>query len=289
MQLFPNNPDRWERVWQYAAEKSPLKKRNCRSVKEQVKKWDLMAKWFSSRTQGKEAEERRGKIIEMLKCEGALRSGCKVLDIGAGPGNLAIPISQIAGHVTALEPSSEMVTILNQRINDEAVKNIHIIKQRWEDIDVEKEGLKGQYDLVIASMTPGVNNRETLEKLMAVSCGYCYMSGFSGQGRLKAYEELWELIFKESIGENSGDIIYPFNLLYAIGYRPKLEFTTWKRNQEMEIAEAIEDIMAFLWNYLDDNPEIREIVEAFVNQRAVSGRFQRESKICQGHMLWRVV
>ncbi len=289
MQLFPNNPDRWEGVWQSVSERSPLKKRNCRSDEEQIKKWDLMAKWFSLRTQGKEAEKRRGKIIEMLKGEGALRPGIKVLDIGAGPGNWTIPLSQTAAQVTAIEPSSEMVNILKKRINNESIKNINIIQERWEEFSVEKNGLKGQYDLVIASMTPGVNNRKTLEKLMAASCGYCYMSRFSGQGRLQPYEELWQLIFKESIGENSGDIIYPFNLLYAIGYRPNLWFSTWERNGKMESPEAVEDIMNFLWNYVHDTPEIREIVESFVNERAGSDRFQTAKKICQGHMLWEVI
>lgn len=289
MQLFPNNPDRWERVWQYASERSPLRKRNCRSNEERIKKWNLMAKWFASQTDGRDAEERREKIIERLKREGVLKPGMKVLDIGAGPGNWAISLSQISEHLTAIEPSSEMVNILEERMKKESVTNIRVIQERWEDIDLEKYGLKHQYDLVIASMTPGVNNRETLEKLMAASCGYCYMSGFSGQGRLKAYEELWQFIFKESIGENPGDIIYPFNLLYAIGYRPSLEFSSWEQNSDLQIDEAVEDIMAFLWDYVDDTPKIRKKVERYVNELAVSGIFRKKKEFCQGHILWKVV
>lgn len=289
MQLFPNNPDRWERIWQRTLEKSPIKKRMFRSDDEQIKKWDMMAEWFFAKTRGKEAEKRRGKIIEKLKQEGALIPGIKVLDVGAGPGNWSIQLAQIADHVTAIEPSSEMVNIFNKRISSKSVKNINILQRRWEEIDIEKDGLKGQYDLVIASMTPGVNNREVLEKLMNASCGYCYMSIFSGQGRLQVYKELWQLIFKESIGENPNDIIYPFNLLYAMGYRPVLWFSTWGHTREMKIAEAVEDIMAFLWQYMDDTPEIRAVVEQYVDENAVSGKIKRENEICQGHMLWKIV
>ena len=73
--------------------------------------------------------------------------------------------------VTALEPSAGMVEILKEKMAEKGIGSDRIcIDQRaWQDVDVEKEGLSGQFDLVFASMSPGVNDPETLDKAMRAS------------------------------------------------------------------------------------------------------------------------
>jgi len=54
-----------------------------------------------------------------------------VLDIGAGPGTLALPLSRRARQVTAVEPSSAMVKRLEMHIAEEGISNIRILPKRW--------------------------------------------------------------------------------------------------------------------------------------------------------------
>lgn len=45
-----------------------------------------------------------------------IRPDSRVLDIGAGPGTLAIPFAQRVAHVTAVEPADGMISILREKM-----------------------------------------------------------------------------------------------------------------------------------------------------------------------------
>src|SRR5674476_838636 len=50
----------------------------------------------------------------------------RVLDIGAGPGTLAIPLAPWVMEITAIEPGEGMVAILKERMKKEGISLIHI-------------------------------------------------------------------------------------------------------------------------------------------------------------------
>jgi hypothetical protein len=92
----------------------------------------------------------------------------------------------------------------------------------------------------------------------------------------------------EDIGENPGDIIYPFGLLYAMGYRPGLRFASNQQVQEQPVEEAVEELLRFFWSYMDIAVGVRQVVEEYVQERSQSGIFRQETNVCHGMMLWRV-
>ena len=289
MRLFPvGDREFWEKLWQDARENSPLTRRRCRSEKEMVENWSRRAGWFARRTSNDRGQDRRKMVLDMLEREGALGPGVKVLDIGAGPGNYAIPMARLCKQVTALEPAAGMVKILEDRARAGQVENITIIQRTWQEVEVEKDGLAGRFDLVFASMTPGVRDPETLQKMLAASRKFCYLSAFSGQRWEKAHRDLWRRFFGEDMGDNPGDIIYPFGLLYAMGYRPKLNFFTINRVDEEPVEKAVENLARFFWSYMDITPEVRRTIEHYVKEHAENGVFRQETTFCTGMMLWRV-
>jgi hypothetical protein len=137
-------------------------------------------------------------------------------------------------------------------------------------------------------MTPGVQDPETLQKMIAASRWFCYLSAFSGRRWEQAYCDLWQRFFGEDIGENPGDIIYPFGLLYAMGYRPGLRFASNQQVQEQPVEEAVEELLRFFWSYMDIAVGVRQVVEEYVQERSQSGIFRQETNVCHGMMLWRV-
>lgn len=276
----------WAKLWKDAREKSPMNKRRGRTEQEMVESWNKRAQGFAQRT-GK-GQERQNRVLGMLEQEGVFEPGIQVLDIGAGPGNFAIPLARLAGQVTALEPAAEMVKILEERAKAEQIENIKVIQRTWQEIQIEEEGLSGKFDLVFASMTPGVRDPETLQKMIKASKKFCYMSGFSGRGWGQAHNQLWQQFFNEDLGEKPGDIIHPFNLLYAMGYRPNLRFVTSQRVEEESVEEAIKDLLVFFESYLEITPEVRDTVRKYVEDRSQDGIFRQETNICQGMMVWRV-
>ena len=289
MQLLPTvNSDFWVNLWQEARQNSPMRRRRCRTEQEMIERWNRRAKEFAQFAKKDKGQKRQQRVLDFLEQEDALKKGFKVLDIGSGPGNYAIPMARIASNVTALEPASEMIKILQERAADEHLENISVIQRTWQEIDVEADGLAGQFDLVFASMTPGVQDPETLEKMIKASRGYCYLSGFSGRRWGNAYREIWQQFFNEDLGDNPGDIIYPFGVLYSMGYRPNLRFTTHEHLHEQPVEEAIENILKFFENHMDISTGARKTIEEYVSKHSENGTFRQQVKGCSGMMLWKV-
>src|SRR5690606_41985940 len=53
-----------------------------------------------------------------------LEPGSRILDIGAGPGTLAIPLAGIAAHVTAVEPAAGMAEVMAEYAEEKGVSNL---------------------------------------------------------------------------------------------------------------------------------------------------------------------
>ncbi len=277
----------WEQRWQSFIDASPIRLRR-KEGSENMQRWNKMAAGFAKRTSAPEAEERRDQTIAWLKELGALKEDSRVLDIGAGPGNWSMPLAKSGGHVTALEPADAMADILQEKIDAAGIANISIDRRTWQDVDLAEDAFQGAFDLVFASMTPGIDGPQNLKKMMAASKGYCYLSTFSGSGWRNWYGDLWTAIFNESLDGQHGDIIHPFNLVYAMGFHPELRFNSWKTVDETPREKAIDDYLTHLEGFTDINDEIRQKVSAFVDERCKDGVLVQERSAYQGIMVWRV-
>jgi SAM-dependent methyltransferase len=117
----------------------------------------------------------------------------RVLDIGAGPGTLAIPLAPLVREVTAIEPGAGMLGILRDHVQRDGITNITCIQKRWEDIDPDRD-LSGTYEVVIASLSLTMHDiKEALLKMDAVSSGYVYLFWFVDMPFWeRMYADLWQ-------------------------------------------------------------------------------------------------
>lgn len=286
--VFQQDAHFWARAWEAARERSLGARRAARDEEEMVAAWNRRAPRWARRTGSEAAHQRRREILAWLEQEGALRRGIRVLDIGAGPGNFAIPIAKIAAEVVALEPAAAMLDLLKERAVKENLSNIHYLACTWQQVDLEKEGLTGGFDLVLASMTPGVRDAATLEKMMAASRGFCYYSGFAGGFPRTAEGELWQKIVGEAPRHLRGDILPVFVYLYALGYRPRVRFMTMEMNEEIPVEEAVAELSDFFARHEEVTEEVKRVIRDYVKSRAVDGFYRRSRRACHGLLLWRV-
>ncbi len=102
--------------------------------------------------------------------------GDTVLDIGAGPGNLAVPLAARGCRVVAVEPAAPMRDLLCRNAAEAGV-DLEVVPAAWEDLAISELG--GPFDLVIASYSlTMVDIRAALEKMHEVCAGEVHLSWF---------------------------------------------------------------------------------------------------------------
>jgi ubiquinone/menaquinone biosynthesis C-methylase UbiE len=172
-----------------------------------------------------------------------LTPSSRVLDIGAGPGSLAIPLAGIVRHVTAVEPSSGMLGCLHENMKVRGISNITTIQKRWEEIDPATD-LDPPYDVVVASYSLGfMDLRPALAKMDTVSSQYVYIFWFADMTspRLQNYVDIWEDLFgTPPLPRHTPNII--FNLITQMGIYANVRiYRTDHVSRFSSIEEAISD------------------------------------------------
>ena len=278
----------WESEWQTVIDgsktASPAKKRDPG----QMKRWNKMAKDFAVRTDKQKATQRRDETIQLLVEKKILTPTTRVLDIGAGPGSWTLPMAGLCAHVTALEPARAMTDIIGARMEAENVSNITIDPHTWQEVDLKESRFEGAFDLVFASMTPGIDGPGTLKKMIGASRGFCYMSGFSGPGMHQQFAPLWEKLLGAPMPPQTHDIIYPFNLLYAMGFRPDISFSWWDREINWDREHTIRHFVNFFEPHVEITAEARNLIADYVDTRCPDGEYRPEKPVCRGAMIWSV-
>lgn len=280
------DPHFWERAWS-AFHRNSCHRRQARAANP-LEYWNRLAGRFGQWAKEERTQKRVDRVLTWLEQHGVMRPGMDVLDIGAGAGVFAIPFARRAKMVVALEPAAVMLDVLKERVQGEGVGNVYFLEQDWEQVEPEAAGLVGGFDLVFASLTPGIHDVETLEKMMACSRGWCFLYQFAGRRRVPAREELWRLLIGGELPPPGYDILYPFNYLYTSGYCPSLQvwMDTWE--EELPVAEAISNYRDFFVEYTVMTNEVEELIRNYVLDRAVNGIFRESYRARFGAVLWMV-
>ena len=159
--IDPGKDIDWNEIWKSQMKRSRESSpgRDCARIwsskESALRFWDMCKK-----------EQNR---IERVIWETDITEKSRVLDIGAGPGTLAIPLAQKATHVTAVEPADGMCSVMREKMAEYGVENITIVQKRWEEVDVARD-LDPPYDVVVASFSLGMMDiRDAIEKMIQAS------------------------------------------------------------------------------------------------------------------------
>jgi len=148
--------------------------------------------------------------------------GATVLDIGSGPGTLAVPLAKRGAQVTVLEPAPLMCKALEEYRLQEHAPPIRIITQRLEDVSSEE--LQGPFDVIIASFSlTMIDIVEAVRKIQSISCGRVYLFWFlTPPSWADMMQELWPLIhIREYYPTPLADCLW--NVLYEMRIYANLE------------------------------------------------------------------
>ncbi len=279
-------PEFWDKKWQEIRDKNSSDKKQKEPPGDY---WNTRAEGFALTTIKSDSRQKRTReVFSYLEQFGIIQSGMTVLDIGSGPGSFAIPLAQRGAHVVALDPASRMLEILQENLPPPLAGSVECIEAMWEDYDVEKPGWKNKFDLVFASMSPGVNNLETLKKMMFCSKRWCYMSGMSGSREYSLYNRVFKQLTGEPYINHFNDIIIPFNMLYTLGHNPSMNLFS----SPFQITQRIEDFRMEIYEILDDrgllSEKARLIVEEVINNWSNQGSLKQDVSSRLGLIVWQL-
>ncbi|MBA7479520.1 2-methoxy-6-polyprenyl-1,4-benzoquinol methylase, mitochondrial [subsurface metagenome] len=230
--------------------------------------WDRRAAAYQRATR----DERRATEQELGILD--LRPDDTVLDVGAGTGRLAVPIARTAAHVTALDPSGGMLSILREQMAAKGRTNYSCVRMRWEDTVISRD--IEPHDLVIAAFSLGFYDlAAALLKLDNAARRSVYLFWHAGEWRSREEMELYRTVFGEEGAVRKGypDYIYPVNILHDAGIYPNVRIyhAVWDAVYD-SVEEAVRTWAAMHNPEQEDLSPVREYF-ARVLRRSESGKY----------------
>ena len=131
----------------------------------------------------------------------------EVMEIGAGPGTLTIPLAKKVRKIVAVESSETAVKYLRMNMKESRIENVEIMNENW--LEVDDREIKGKFNLVICShfLWQMKDLEEHFKKMEQASREYCAVIQPAGRDNL--VKEMWTKITGESYrGEFEPDADY---------------------------------------------------------------------------------
>lgn len=276
------NSEIWLECWNSSPDESDLITDEI-----QADRWNKRAAHFSKDEDEDRKKKKTEEFLEFLHQAEFSPKGASVLDIGCGPGSLAIPLARAGATVTALDISHQMLQRLKEQANQENLA-IHPIECSWWSADIDSLGYRNKFDLVIASMTPGIKDADTFSRMMACSKKYCYYSNFIQKDPEKIpYEllvkELGEI--PEQVSLSSG-LLFPFMYLYTLGIHPHIKIYRKSIPCEMSWSDAADKAIDYLEIRRNVTNDEKEKIMRYYQNSSLNGMVHSKSQIYSGMMVW---
>ncbi|MGH9071358.1 MAG: class I SAM-dependent methyltransferase [Acidimicrobiales bacterium] len=87
------------------------------------------------------------RVVDAVVAAGAAGPASRVVDLGAGSGQLSIPLARTAGHVLAVDISPTMIELLRANASAAGISNIEVLLSPIESLDIPA----GSVDLVVSN------------------------------------------------------------------------------------------------------------------------------------------
>ncbi len=217
------SPAFWERAWKRCYEMSPLRRGMHQNKKVWFQFWNEVSDIYLQVV--KYSLPLGETVAELLSSLGILRGGAKVLDVGSGPGTLALPLAARGAQVVALDPAFKMLQVLRAAGRWHGLGNIFPVCQSFADCH-----FRDRFDLVVASFSPAIVDGPTLRRLEGFSKGWCALLVAADLKGFSMRDLLWEPVMQQPLPTFRYPALLPFNLLFTLERRPNIRQLSFRTN-----------------------------------------------------------
>lgn len=240
-------------------------------------------------------EKSADETIGFLKDAGFTFRDSRILDIGCGPGTLAIPLAREGADVTALDISGTTLGQVREAAEKEGLA-VQTQECSWWTADIDQLGSRKKYDLVIASRTPAICDAESIERMMACSKNLCYYSSFLTLGENRAQAEIRKIVAGDGAAPRDDmrrhfqayTMVFPFMYLYFAGYLPMVRLNSRDEHPVSDPAEAAERAIRMHSRDGDLPDETKEKIRACFCNAPPGAESGASPAGCHGMMIWSV-
>ncbi len=239
----------WNKLWQNAREQRSWSSKGPTD-------WDKKAISFASRSY-------HSPYVALFLSRLPLDKSFSVLDVGAGPGTLALPLSQHVGSVTAIDYSKKMLEILTDQAYKKNITNIRAISGSWED-DWKLLNIP-RHDIAIASRSMNVADLNmAITKLNAIATQYVFITDRIAPSPFDP--DAFSAIGRQF---NSGpDYIYTINVLYSLNIHPNIEILELER--DVQFRDMTEAFDSYSWMFKDMTDSESTRLRQYLHSRTLS-------------------
>ena len=203
---------------------------------------------------------------------GVLDKDSRVLEIGAGPGTLTIPLARRVKQVVVIESSEMAVKSLKKNLKDSRVENVEIIETNW--LDAGEREIGGDFDLVVCShfLWQTKDLRKHLEKMESASKRYCAV--IQPAGRDNIVKEMWtEITGTRYGGEFDPDADYfAYLILRQLGRLVDVRIMNYGAKRDFE--QEVRYIASFMGKYVEVDSRMKDVIEQYVSRKGLSSEVQ---------------
>ena len=191
----------------------------------------------------------------------------EVLEIGAGPGTLTIPLARKVKKIIAVESSETAVKYLRKNMKESRVENVEITNKNW--LEVEDQEIKDRFDLVVCShfLWQVKDLEKHLKKMENASNNYCAV--IQPAGRDSIVKELWTKITGKSYkGEFDPDADY-FAYLILRQWGRLVNVRIMNYSVERNFEQEVRYIASFIGKYVEVDARVKEIIGQHVSEKGL--------------------
>jgi len=254
--------------------------------------WNNLAKNW--RIDSKEILEQKDKIrvdlVNFLVENKILKEGDFVADIGCGMGEYSRAFAKVADSVLATDISTIMLGYARGLAESAGIKNIEFQENDFLAVDNSITEWFNRFNLVFTSLTPAMSGLESVKRVSSMSKEWCFNNSFIYRDD-SIRNILMTEVFDKPVNKNWGNSspICLFNILWTLGYFPKMEYYKEEIHSEHELSEAFAKNCAenIIRDRVPSKMEIKMVYD-YLETIAIDGKITRNTESLYAWTYWNV-
>lgn len=224
-------------------------------------------------------------VVATLAADGVLTLRDRVLDLGCGPGTMAIPLARSGVEVTAIDASPRMTERLVDAVAAEGLEGVDARTSDWGDLTSAD-----RREISLAACFPPVMSSAGIERLERLAISRCVIVMGDGAEPFPIRRRIWQRLMRDPAPDIRSQLACLVGYLLATGRRPTLRHLEWPSRLDADAARIRQFYRHYFGMLAPEQPAravaaaVEDVVAPFVDD----GRCHAEGRTGAAVLWWSV-